>query len=400
MKHDFTEQRFDYSGGKPNAPELTITVGVSGCGKSTWAKEQVFRSRGKIIRINRDDMRAMTYGSGTQAVDFSNQNENFTRDIQREYARQALQRGLDVIIDDTNCVRNTRQKWEEFAFEQRVRFRVVTFSVDVKTAIERDKGRSETCTSCGKPNGVFIGEGIIRKQAKDLSGPYTFGQLAEKKDVQLTRPYLERTQLLKNGGWLARLPDAPWVLVDVDGTLATFTDLVTGKQLRGPFDEWKVGVDQVMEVVAEWVRALYPYYNICIVSGRHDFCGDITCEWMEMNGIPFDHTLMRYSGDNRSDAPVKQEILKELQAVVGTDHGAYVRWEQFSDNDGKPIFTVPKQGIAFVIDDRPRVVRMWQSMGIPVFPVRGWVDHKPGCFYENAERGYRQCPDCGALEDF
>src|SRR5271157_753657 len=394
MDHEFTEQRFDYTAGRKNAPELTITVGVSGCGKSTWAKSIVNWSKGHVVRLNRDDMRKMLYVD----LPFERQNENYTRDLQKEAARQAMQRGHDVIIDDTNCVRQTRQKWEEFAKEQRVRFRVVTFTTDLKTCIERDKARGELCSACQRPKGAMVGEGVIRKQHKDLSTIHM--STKPTKENPITRPYLERTELLKNGGWNVRLPNAPWVLVDVDGTVATFTDLTTGEQLRGPFDEWKVGVDQVMEVVAEWVRAVYPYYNVCIVSGRHDFCGDLTCDWLEMHGIPFDHILMRYSGDNRSDSPVKEEILKELQAVVGKDHGAYTRWEEFSTTDEKPIFTVPAQGIAFVIDDRPRVVRMWQSMGIPVFPVRGWVNHTPGCFYENAETGYRTCPDCGALEDF
>jgi predicted kinase len=395
MSQDFTETRFDYSAGRKDSPELTITVGVSGCGKSTWAKSQVNWHRGNVVRLNRDDIRKMLFAD----VPWSNSNENLVRDWQMEGARQALQRGKNVIIDDTNCIRNTRQKWEEFAQSQHVKFRIVTFTVDLKTCIERDKARGETCATCAAPKGVMVGEGIIRKQHKDLTTMHMSNQ--HPKEVNKpTRPWFERTELLKNGGWKVRLPDAPWVLVDVDGTVATFTDLKTGEQLRGPFDEWKVGVDQVMEVVAEWVRALYPHYNICIVSGRHDFCGDLTCDWLEMHGIPFDHILMRYSNDNRSDAPVKEEILHELQAVVGSDHGSYTRWEEFSDGDGKPIFTVPKQGIAFVIDDRPRVVRMWQSMGIPVFPVRGWVNHTPGCAFEEAERGYRQCPDCGALEDF
>lgn len=393
MNFEFTETRFDYSSGRKGAPELTITVGVSGCGKSTWAKKEVLASRGHTVRFNRDEIRKMLFPGLTH----DRQNENLTRDFQKEGARQALQRGHDVIIDDTNCIRQTRQKWEEFAKEQRVKLRIVTFTTDLQECIKRDKARAEECPACKRTLGDSVGEGVIRKQKKDLSEVKVAP--TDTKVLKITRPYLERTELLKNGGWNVRLPNAPWVLVDVDGTVATFTNLKTGEQLRGPFDEHRVDVDLVMEVVAEWVRALYPYYNICIVSGRHDFCGDMTCDWLEMNGIPFDHILMRYSGDNRSDAPVKEEILKELQAVVGKDHGAYVRWEEFSEGDATPIFTVPAQGIAFVIDDRPRVVRMWQSMGIPVFPVRGWVDHTPGCAYEKS-KGYRQCPDCSALEDF
>lgn len=394
ISQEFTEQRFDYSAGRKDAPELTITVGVSACGKSTWAKSQVNWHRGNAVRLNRDDIRRMLFCD----VPWSSSNENLVRDWQMEGARQALQRGKDAIIDDTNCIRNTRQKWEEFAVSQKVKFRIVQFTTDLKECIQRDKVRGEVCEKCGKPNGVMVGEGIIRKQNKDLHEVKVEPRV--EKEVKITRPYLERTELLRNGGWTARLPNAPWVLVDVDGTLATFTDLKTGRTLRGPFDEYKVDVDQVMEVVADWVRALFPFYNICVVSGRHDFCGDMTCDWLEMHGIPFDHILMRYSGDNRSDVPVKEEIAKELQAVVGQDHGAYTRWEEFSTTDDKPILIVPKEGIAFVIDDRPRVCRMWQSLGIPVFPVRGWVNHTPGCVYEYIEKGYRTCIGCGALEDF
>jgi predicted kinase len=379
----FTEQRFDYSDGRPDAPELVMMVGVSGSGKSVHAKALVNRGRGGIVRLNRDSIRAMLYCD----VPWNSKNENLVRNWQMEGARQALQAGKDAIIDDTNCVRNTRQKWEEFAQQARVRFRVITMTTPLDVCIERDARRE------GRER---VGEGVIRKQHKDLTALHISGK--EPKEAKLTRPYFER-QALKDGGWTVRLPDAPWVLVDVDGTLATFVNPETGEKLRGPFEEHRVLVDLPVETVCEWVRSLFPHYNICIVSGRHDFCGDDTCDWLETHGVPFDHILMRRSGDNRSDAPVKEEILRELQAAVGGDHGAYTRWEEFSDGDGKPILAVPKCGIAFVIDDRPRVVRMWRSMGVPAFPVRGWVVHAPGCAYDG-QRGYRQCPDCGALEDF
>lgn len=41
--------------------------------------------------------------------------------------------------------------------------------------------------------------------------------------------------------------------------------------------------------------------------------------------------------------------------------------------------TLPKEKIAFVVDDRPNVVAMWRRNGIRVFPVRGRDDAK---FYE------------------
>jgi ABC-type glutathione transport system ATPase component len=41
---DFTEQRFDYSLGRADAPELIVMVGVSGSGKSVIAKSWIIWS--------------------------------------------------------------------------------------------------------------------------------------------------------------------------------------------------------------------------------------------------------------------------------------------------------------------------------------------------------------------
>lgn len=372
---DFTEQRYDYSQGRTDAPELIITVGISGCGKSTWAKAEVYRLRGDTVRLNRDDIRKMLF----DAVAWSSFNENLVRNWQMEGTRQALQMGKSVIIDDTSCIRHTRQKWEEFAQLQRVKFRIVSFTTDVDVCIARDIIRGVACPACGKAPGVTVGEVVIQKQRKDLGK----GNMTEKPTTEylLTRPYFERTEYLKNGGWVTRLPNAKWVLVDVDGTLMTFT-AKDGTSLRGPFEEHKVLADLPIEPVVEMVRSLYPSYNICVVSGRHDFCGDDTCESLEMHGVPFDHILMRYSGDNRSDAIVKQEILDELAAVIG------------------------KENIDLVIDDRPRVCDMWRSNGLTVRQVfagevleNPTVKHADGCAYDK-QKGYRRCPDCKALEYF
>ena len=240
---------------------------------------------------------------------------------------------------------------------------MVTMTTPVAVCIERDSRRE------GKER---VGEAVIRKQRKDLGETYTRDEVPAK----LTRPFMERTELLRNGGFVPRLPGCPWVLVDADGTLSSMADLRTGERLRGPFEEHKVLLDDVYPVVADWVRALHPHYNVCVVSGRHDFCGDDTCEWLEGHGIPYDRILMRYSGDSRSDTVVKKEILDELCAVVG------------------------KENIAFVLDDRPKVVRMWRENGIKVYPVRGGTDHSPSCSEDHSgTKGWGVCA-CGALEDF
>jgi predicted kinase len=371
VSQEFTERRIDYSQGRKNAPELIVCIGLSGCGKSTWATTQVNQSRGTTVRFNKDDMRTMMYRN----VPYGQQNALMLIDMERDLARGALQRGLNVIVDDTNCIRRTRQGWEEFAAQMRCKLRLLMWSTDAKTCIERDKGRGEQCSECGRAKGVMVGEGVIRKQQKDLGKG--MGEVNEVKPVALTRPYFERTEYLPKGGWTVRLPGSKWVLVDMDGTLASHVGV------RGAFDESRVLEDKLWEPVAEEIRRLYPTHNVCVMSGRHDSCGDDTCDWMEMHAVPFDHILMRYSGDNRSDVIVKQELLNELAAVVG------------------------KENIAVVIDDRPRVVEMWRSNGLVVRQVYAgeFLDetattrHADGCAYES-QKGYRRCPDCGALEDY
>jgi predicted kinase len=371
MNREFTETRHDYSVGKTDAPELTITVGMSGCGKSTWAKEEVYRSRGRIVRLNRDDMRAMMFPK----VEYNKSNENIVRNWQMEGARQALMAGRDVIIDDTNCIRQTRQKWEELAQAMHIKFKIVMFNTDFKTCVERDAARAVACDKCGKALGVMVGQGVIARQRKDL------GERASEmpaKEYKLTRPYFERTEYLAKGGWTVRLPNAKWKLYDMDGTLCNHLGV------RDPYDESRVLEDKPWESVLEMLREDYTKFNICVVSGRHDHCGDDSCDWMEMHAAPFDHILMRYSGDNRSDAIVKNEILNELTAVIGKDN------------------------IEEVVDDRPRVCEMWRSHGIRVKQVHGGkvvenpetaTKHADGCAYAK-QKGYRKCPDCAALEYF
>lgn len=74
--------------------KLTITRGLPGSGKTTWAKAQE-----GAWRVNRDDIRAMFCGPW----DYRNMTaENLVTLLQREMIQQLLSRDLHVIVDDTN----------------------------------------------------------------------------------------------------------------------------------------------------------------------------------------------------------------------------------------------------------------------------------------------------------
>ncbi len=152
-------------------------------------------------------------------------------------------------------------------------------------------------------------------------------------------PVIHR-QFLESG----RLPidkEKPIVIVDVDGTLAH------NDGHRSFFDESKVLLDKPVGTVVKWVRSLYIDHTIFVVSGRHSSCGNDTVAWLRAHEIPFHFIAMRHAWDNRDDCIVKQEILNSLLKLV------------------------PKEQIKMVLDDRPKVVRMWRENGLKVIPVAG-----------------------------
>ena len=100
--------------------------------------------------------------------------------------------------------------------------------------------------------------------------------------------------------------------------------------------------DTLIKPTAEWVKSLADQYYVCIVSGRPiDKAGQATVEWLAKYGIPYDRIFMRNSGDKRPDTIIKKEILDHLL----------------------------KDRIAFCIDDRPSVIRVYRAEGLKVYDV-------------------------------
>jgi predicted kinase len=144
----------------------------------------------------------------------------------------------------------------------------------------------------------------------------------------------ERPEVFKN---------TPTVLVDVDGTLADC------EGVRSPYDESRVGEDKVHWNIARMVCEESRENQIIIVSGRHEDCGPDTEDWLLHKArVPFQGLLMRNRGDFlSSDVIVKEKLLAMILKYVD------------------------KANIRLVIDDRPRVIRFWRSVGLTVFAARG-----------------------------
>ncbi len=354
----FTEQFVDYSDGRKSAPTLTIMVGVSGSGKSFLAKQWVNKSRGELIRFNRDNIRAMLYVD----VPWSKRNEDFTRKYEQAGVKLALRMGRNVVVDDTNCVVRTRHSWEEIARETQSIFRLVSMTTSLEECIARDAKRT------GKEH---IGEPIIKRQYKD----FTSASLTPRNyDLVPTNRATTDRAALRSGEFPLRLPYAPVVLVDMDGTMCNHIGV------RSPFDESLVLNDAPWPSVVKMVQDLYATHNIIVVSGRNDTCAEDSNDWMKIHKVPVDYLLMR-DVPSVPDTEIKGRILDELLTVI------------------------PLEKIDFVIDDRPRVINMWQRRGLKVRVVYQGEEvknfttaHRDGCPFENAS-DYRRCK-CGAMENF
>ncbi|MER7164725.1 hypothetical protein ABT336_01425 [Micromonospora sp. NPDC000207] len=120
------------------------------------------------------------------------------------------------------------------------------------------------------------------------------------------------------------------VLVDIDGTLALRGD-------RSPFDWGRVGEDLPNPAVVELVQTLAAAgrHRIILLSGRDEVCRWQTELWLDAQRVPYDDLHLRPQRDNRKDSVVKAEMYRTLVRD---------RYE-----------------VAFVLDDRDQVVRMWRD---------------------------------------
>ena len=295
-------------------PKLTLMVGESASGKSTRAAELLLEAQKagrNCVRVNRDNIREMLWGKDSSwDLRLKRENEALVKNIEKKNAYFALLGNFDIIIDDINISEKTQNSWMQFTKD------------------------------CWKNNGIQV-----EFQIERMTTSFDECLLRDARRTgreKVGRTVIER-QFLSSGR--ANFGTKPIVLVDLDGTLCNSDDI------RNPYDESKVIFDKLYSVVVEWVRNLSPFYTVVVVSGRHCNCGEDSIAWLKDNYVPFDHILCRNSGDNRPDEIVKAEILAGMYKCG-----------------------VTSEQIAFILDDRPKIISMWRSKGLKVFPVRGAID--------------------------
>src|SRR5439155_15230103 len=116
-------------------PTLTITRGLPGSGKTTWAKQQ-----GGHVRVNRDELRRMLHGGALH----TGWAEVQVTLAQRAQVEALLRAGLNVICDDTNLRARVVRELAELGRQAGASVVVRDFTqVPVEVCIARDALRPE-----------------------------------------------------------------------------------------------------------------------------------------------------------------------------------------------------------------------------------------------------------------
>lgn len=298
--------------------QLVVLRGLQGSGKSTYARNWVAEDPDWRVRINRDDLRFLNYGV---YWGLSQHQEETISTQEHALSTASLKAGLSVIIDATNFKAQGLKDWMSAADKHGAEFVVVDIETPIEECIRRDAARPER----------QVGEAVIRDYAKRFlrKGKFPPVPTPIPQDVVAPGSPYEHTEGL------------PFVwLFDVDGTLARM-------QGRSPYAWHRVHEDTVIEDVARVARILSETYPIIVFSGRDEVCYPATAEWVKnVAEVPFQELHMRPTATNGVDLP--DDVVK-LDLFEKHIRGKY--------------------NVAGVFDDRLRVCRMWEELGLTLFRV-------------------------------
>lgn len=217
----------------------------------------------------------------------------------------------NVIVDDTNLNPKTLDAWVALGNTLGAKIEIVDLTdVSILTCITRDTEREYR-------KDRFVGRSVIVNMARQW-GLYSF--------------------------------DKPDVICDIDGTLAEISHRL--HYVKGEKKDWKgfyseMSKDKLRTDVYDVVEKYAVDNTIVLVSGRPEDYRTETERWLAKHFIDYETLIMRPKGDSRDDTIIKKEILDKY---------------------------FKRDNIRIAIDDRPRVIRMWEANGIPVMDVGSGVE--------------------------
>lgn len=287
--------------------QVILTVGLSGSGKTYFSINHK-KEHPEFEIVCKDDIRLELNQKWSKEL------EKQVIQIRDDKIREHLNNGKSVIVADTNLAEKHIHQVQAICNNYNITVEIKSFlDVPIETCIIRDALRDNP-----------VGESVIRKQYKSLVMP------------KLKKESMQRVANACNNYNALPMEQPKYIICDIDGTIALMTS-------RGAFEWNKVGTDRVITFTVDMLHA-FRQYKVILVSGRDAVCRAQTEQWLHDNNIKYDYLFMREQNDMRCDTIVKKEI-----------YNTHIK---------------DKFNIAFVIDDRKKVVEMWRNeFGLFVFNV-------------------------------
>lgn len=292
--------------------KITVLVGISGSGKSTWAHKEWEKDPLNTIVVNRDKIRELLFGFNESNVK-QYYNNPLISSLEKTVTRyedtliyEALELDKHVIVDATHLGVGYIERFKYW----NVPTKVVNFHLPENEAIKNDRKRIRQ-----------VGDEVIKKQFQQM-----IALLSNPKYRELD---FDTTTVKQN----PKLP--PCVIFDVDGTIAVRGD-------RSAYDWKRVGEDKIdkstVEIMSNLTECNDPAIIIC--TGRDGIAEFETRRWLTKHGIQFDGLFIREQGDMRPDWVVKEEM-----------------WRKIAKH----------YHITGIFDDRLQVVRRARALGLKVY---------------------------------
>lgn len=294
-------------------PQVMMLQGLPASGKTTHARELV--EMGNWVRVNKDDLRAMM-DSGKH----SHANEKRVLRIRNAIIVDALANGKNVVVDDTNFAPFHTETLKILAKQHGAKFHIRFFDTDMDECIRRNAQRGD----------LSVPTHVIVEMYNQYLKPLKTAENGSEEEIE--------------GEEATELPEC--IIVDVDGTLAH----IDSDNPRNVYDASRAMEDILDDAVSSVVGMAYDHgYQIVIFTGRTRAHQEVTEKWLQANGVNYDEIHTRKDNDKRCDTIVKREMYEA--------------------------FVKDKYKVKYVIDDRPKVVRMWQSLGLKTFIVGNpWIE--------------------------
>lgn len=290
-----------------------MCCGLSGSGKSTWARDMQKTHPGEYVRINQDEIRR----SHTELFDsqgnyqFSKENEQVVSEDNNRQVIEALSDNQSVIVDNTNLTDAHFARYKRIADQLGVEFKMQYFRTSIAECIRRDALRTGSYDKA--PGHGSVGAKVIYEQAARRT---------------LYDPHIHETYVPRGTAAV------PAIMCDLDGTLAA------RHEGRDWYDASTCDQDHLVSFTHTLLWNLSGLgWVVIYLTGRHDRWRVQTQTFLDKFNCPKGELFMRETGDNRTDWKVKGELFSN-----------YVRGSNLM--------------VKACFDDRNQVVNYWRSIGL------------------------------------